>query len=242
MHKRIKSVISAAVALAMTIPFCLFSLTGCQEHAEPFSGVEKYDEKVVFSTSFEDNEAGLLENTAEGTSVSVGQGSEGGGAPMMTQRSGGPRFGWGGISRTGWTGSRALKVNAVHQGSGEAYAANAIYSGLDIAVTENTHLSYHIYPSTPTEDSYDYNYTQTYISLDAVFTDGTRLSDLHAVDQNGFLLDPVGQGESDALYVNQWNFIRADIGAVAAGKTIDKLLVYYRKPSNNNRADSEFLA
>ena len=239
MKKRFKSVISVIAASAMTVSLCLFSLTGCQT-VEPFTGVQKYDEKIVFSTSFEDNETGLLENTAEGNAISVG--SKNGSLTMTAERSNGPEFGWGGISRTGWTGKRALKVNGVHQGSGEASAANVIYKDLNIAVTKNTFISYLIYPSTLSDDSYDYEYTQTYIALDAVFTDGTRLCDLQAVDQNGFLLDPVSQGESNALYVNQWNYIRADIGAVAEGKTVDKLLVYYRKPDNNNRTDSEFLS
>ena len=62
------------------------------------------------------------------------------------------------------------------------------------------------------------------------FTDGTYLSDLHAVDQHGAELSPRGQGASKTLYTNQWNAKRSRIGAVAAGKTIDRILVAYDNP------------
>ncbi|NED93469.1 glycoside hydrolase family 92 protein, partial [Streptomyces sp. SID11233] len=45
--------------------------------------------------------------------------------------------------------------------------------------------------------------------------------------QLGFRLSPQGQGASKALYVNQWNDRSARIGSVAAGKTIDRVLLGY---------------
>ena len=49
-------------------------------------------------------------------------------------------------SNKGWTGDKALKVTGYHKGEGEAYAYNVIYDGLNIPVTENTQLSYTIFP------------------------------------------------------------------------------------------------
>src|SRR5690606_15648346 len=56
-------------------------------------------------------------------------------------------------------------------------------------------------------------------------SDGTTLSSLGAVDQHGFVLSPRGQGESKSLYTGQWNHKQSRIGDVAAGKTIEKILV-----------------
>jgi len=66
--------------------------------------------------------------------------------------------------------------------------------------------------------------------VDLAFTDGTYLSDLGAIDQHGFPLSPRGQGASKALYVNQWNDVASRIGSVAAGKTVDRILVAYDSP------------
>ena len=230
----------AAAGIAAGVFFGVFH----RNKVEPFESVQKFNENVLFSSSFEENETVQAPvSKAEGSAVNVtAKKQSGGDSPMTTAVSNGPEYHWGGMSRTGWTGDKALKINGVHKGHADAFCANVLFEGLNLPVTKDTHLSYVIYPSTLSNDSYDYEYTGTFLAVDAVFTDGTKLSDLHAVDQNGFLLDPVSQGQSDALYTNQWNFIRADIGSVAAGKTIDRLLVSYQKPDNNNAGDSEFLA
>src|SRR5439155_16901162 len=69
-----------------------------------------------------------------------------------------------------------------------------------------------------------------FVSLDLAFDDGTYLSELGAVDQLGFELSPRAQGESKALYANQWNRRTTRIGVVAAGKKITKILVGYDAP------------
>ena len=38
---------------------------------------------------------------------------------------------------------------------------------------------------------------------------------------------PSGQGKGKILYANQWNAVSLDVGKVAAGKTIDRVLVGY---------------
>ena len=67
-------------------------------------------------------------------------------------------------------------------------------------------------------------------SVDLAFTDGTYLTDLGASDQHGAILSPQGQAASKTLYTNQWNLKRSRIGEVAAGKTIDRILVAYDNP------------
>ena len=49
-------------------------------------------------------------------------------------------------------------------------------------------------------------------------------------DQHGAILSPRGQAASKTLYTNQWNLKRSRIGEVAAGKTIDRILVAYDNP------------
>jgi hypothetical protein len=71
----------------------------------------------------------------------------------------------------------------------------------------------------------------TYTAVDLHFTDGTYLSDLKAVDQHGIVVSPQAQGASNTLYTAQWNQRTSRIGEVAKGKTIDRILVGYDKPS-----------
>jgi hypothetical protein len=79
--------------------------------------------------------------------------------------------------------------------------------------------------------SADLKYPSTNVAVDLAFTDGTYLSRLGAVDQYGFGLSPQGQGASKVLYTNQWNLVRSQFGAVAKGKTIDRILVGYDNAS-----------
>ncbi|MFE9249095.1 GH92 family glycosyl hydrolase [Streptomyces sp. NPDC007088] len=126
----------------------------------------------------------------------------------------------------GFTGKRALRYAGTHQADGRGYAYNKVFD-VDVAVKRDTELSYRVFPSLP-ETNLDY--PSTNVSVDLAFTDGTYLSDLGALDQNGFRLSPRGQGESKSLYVNQWNDRSSAIGSVAAGKTVDRVLVAYDAP------------
>ena len=162
---------------------------------------------------------------------------------MATTIESGPASVHDAASNKGWTGDRALKVSGYHQGEGEAYAYNVIYDGLNIPVTENTQLSYTIFPEWTT-GSYDFEYTSTYIAVDLGFSDGTYLSDLNAVDQNGNIVSPMEQGLSKTLTTKQWNKISTYVasGEGTLGKTITKVLVGYHKPSNPTGADDAFTA
>ncbi|GAA3839377.1 GH92 family glycosyl hydrolase [Streptomyces phyllanthi] len=126
----------------------------------------------------------------------------------------------------GFTGKRALRYAGRHTADGRAYSYNKVFD-VDVAVGRDTELAYRIFPSMADGDR---DYDATNVSVDLVFTDGTYLSDLRATDQHGFRLTPQGQGAAKVLYVNQWNNVASRIGSVAAGKTVDRILVAYDSP------------
>ncbi|MGW2717241.1 GH92 family glycosyl hydrolase [Streptomyces sp. NPDC001492] len=126
----------------------------------------------------------------------------------------------------GFTGKRALRYAGRHTADGRAYSYNKVFD-VNVAVGPGTRLSYRIFPSMADGDR---DYDATNVSVDLAFTDGTYLSDLGATDQHGFALSPQGQGASKALYVNQWNNVASRIGSVAAGRTVDRILVAYDSP------------
>ncbi|MFF7209706.1 GH92 family glycosyl hydrolase [Streptomyces sp. NPDC008238] len=129
-------------------------------------------------------------------------------------------------SGAGFTGTRALRYAGRHTGDGRAYSYNKVFD-VDLPVRRDTALSYRIYPSMADGDR---DYDATNVSVDLVFTDGTYLSRLGATDQHGFALTPQGQGAAKVLYVNQWNDVVSRIGSVAAGKTVDRIVVAYDSP------------
>ncbi|MGW2821034.1 GH92 family glycosyl hydrolase [Streptomyces sp. NPDC001443] len=129
-------------------------------------------------------------------------------------------------SGAGYTGTRALRYAGRHTAAGRAYSYNKLFD-VNVAVGRDTELAYRIFPSMADGDR---DYDATDVAVDLAFTDGTYLSGLGATDQHGFALTPQGQGASKVLYVNQWNDVVARIGSVAAGKTVDRILVAYDSP------------
>ncbi|MDT7841894.1 GH92 family glycosyl hydrolase [Streptomyces justiciae] len=129
-------------------------------------------------------------------------------------------------ARAGFTGKRALRYAGRHTADGRAYSYNKVYD-VDVAVGRNTRLSYRVFPSMADGDR---DYDATNVAVDLAFTDGTYLSGLGATDQHGFGLSPQAQGAAKVLYVNQWNSVASRIGSVAAGKTVDRILVAYDSP------------
>ncbi|MEU3698473.1 GH92 family glycosyl hydrolase [Streptomyces griseoviridis] len=126
----------------------------------------------------------------------------------------------------GFTGKRALRYAGRHTADGRAYSYNKVFD-VNVKVDRRTELSYKIFPSMADGDL---DYDATNVSVDLAFTDGTYLSDLGATDAHGFPLTPRGQGAAKILYVNQWNAVESGIGSVAAGKTVDRVLVAYDSP------------
>ncbi len=201
------------------------------------------EEKTLFASSFEDEDAPAMQSTLDNNRVSAVKNTENSKSGMTVKTGTGPSVTWNDhYQNVGFTGDKALTVHGIHQGSGKAYCNNVIYSDLSIPVTENTRLSYVLYPSTLARNNYDYNYTQMYLCLDLAFSDGTYLSTLGALDQNGFGLTAQEQGDSQALYTNQWNYIESKIGDVAKGKIIEKIIVTYSNNQNKKGSNAEFLA
>jgi predicted alpha-1,2-mannosidase len=150
--------------------------------------------------------------------------------PLPNMRSypdNGPAGGYTNKPRAGFTGLRAFHYGGSQPGQGRGYSYNKIFD-VDIPVTGATALAYKVFPEFIKDDL---NYPSTNVAVDLAFTDGTYLSDLGALDQHGSGLSPQGQGASKALYTNQWNQISSAIGSVAAGKTIDRILLGYDNPA-----------
>ncbi|QIJ65265.1 GH92 family glycosyl hydrolase [Streptomyces sp. JB150] len=131
----------------------------------------------------------------------------------------------------GFTGRRALRYAGRHTADGRGHAYNKVFD-VDVAVTRDTRLAYRVFPQMADGDL---DWAATHVAVDLAFTDGTYLSDLAATDQHGFRLSPQGQGAAKVLYVNQWNNVVARIGPVAAGKTVDRILVAYDAPKGPAR-------
>ncbi|WP_432247331.1 GH92 family glycosyl hydrolase [Streptomyces sanyensis] len=134
-------------------------------------------------------------------------------------------------SGAGFTGTRALRYAGSHTAGGRGYSYNRVLD-VDVAVDRTTRLSYKVFPAMAEADL---TYPATHVAVDLAFTDGTYLSDLGARDSHGGALTPGGQGAAKRLYVDQWNAVASDIGTVAAGKTVDRILVAYDAPSGPAR-------
>ncbi|MFC0624939.1 GH92 family glycosyl hydrolase [Kribbella deserti] len=139
----------------------------------------------------------------------------------------GPTSAYNARARTGFTGVHSFRYAGHQTTEGRGYSWNKILD-VNLKVGKTTNLTYKIFPE---HVEGDLTYPSTYAAVDLKFTDGTYLSDLKAVDHHGFGLSPRGQGEAKGLSTNQWNNIEAAIGKVAAGKTIESLLVGYDKPT-----------
>ncbi|MFF1832923.1 GH92 family glycosyl hydrolase [Streptomyces sp. NPDC058231] len=147
-------------------------------------------------------------------------------AEMRSQVDHGPSGSPTAKSGAGFTGTKALRYAGTHKADGHAYSYNKVFD-VNTAVTRDTDLSYLVYPQM---GETDLSYPATHVAVDLAFTDGTYLSDLRATDSNGGLLTPQGQADAKRLYVNQWNKVDSRIGTVAAGKTVDRILVAYDSP------------
>ena len=132
-------------------------------------------------------------------------------------------------ARVGFTGHRALLYAGSHTAHGRGHASNKVFD-VEVHVTAGTELSYLVFPDLVGGDQ---SYRSTYLSVDLAFSDGSHLSELGVLDQHGVSLDPRSQGDSKTLTVGQWNYKRAAIGAVAAGKTVSRILVAYDHPSGS---------
>ncbi|WP_110943381.1 GH92 family glycosyl hydrolase [Virgibacillus senegalensis] len=199
---------------------------------------ERYQRKLF---EFENDQAfqyyrfEITENAGEGlTQLAEIALSNGEDAPPVETEGGmkafvgeGPNSSYTAKTNVGWTGENALTYQGTHTAEGHGYSYNKVFD-VNIPVTDKSKLSYYLHPQFMDDDHLDYS--STYVAIDLAFTDGTYLSELGAKDQHGVELTPQAQGDSKTLYANQWNYKSADIGKVAEGKTIDRILVAYDNP------------
>lgn len=190
-------------------------------------------EKRTFTSSFEDGDPqpdwrDTVENGPDGTGKTSGVGPESGpGAGMSSHPDSGPTASPTARTNAGFSGLRALRYAGTHTAAGRGHSYNKVFD-VDVPVTRATSLSYKVFPEMAATDL---GYPATHVALDLAFTDGTYLSELRATDQNGAPLTPRGQADAKTLYVNQWNHRQSRIGDVAAGKTVDRILIAYDAPA-----------
>ncbi len=144
---------------------------------------------------------------------------------MRTYGDGGPTTGYTAKRGVGFTGIRSLAYSGQHRQQGRAHGVNELFA-VRIEVTPTTQLSYKIIPADPS-DGTALPAPGSFVAVDLEFSDGTFLSDLGATDAYGFGLSAAEQGEGRVLLANQWNSVRSEIGRVAAGKTITRILLRY---------------
>jgi predicted alpha-1,2-mannosidase len=149
-------------------------------------------------------------------------------APNMSSTIGdGPTSAFTAKTKVGFTGRKAFRYVGTHTATGRGYSYNKVFD-VNVVVTPTTALSYLIFPEFLLDDL---RYPSTYAAVDLAFTDGTYLSDLAATDRRGIALNPQAQGAGKTLYTNQWNNIVSDIGKIASGKTVDRILLAYDNPN-----------
>ncbi|WP_430501444.1 GH92 family glycosyl hydrolase [Micromonospora trifolii] len=146
--------------------------------------------------------------------------------PMVSAATAGPNGGYTTKPDVGFTGLAALRYSGGAVGNGRSYATNKLFD-VTIPVGPKTRLSYKIFPEFTGGDG---RYPSTYAAVDLHFTDGSYLSARSPADQHGYPLTGAGQGASKVLFADQWNLVQADLGTVARGKTIDRILLAYDNP------------
>jgi predicted alpha-1,2-mannosidase len=147
----------------------------------------------AFATSFEGGEPQPSE--AEGTNntmqFAVGNGPE---APYAAKK------------QVGYSGAHALRYRADGTGGRQRLFE------VDISVQRDTTLSWLVLPEIVAGDVA----ASTGVSLDLVFDDGRRLSELDARDQHGARIGAAAQAASKTLYPQQWARKAVRLGDIPA--------------------------
>ena len=86
-------------------------------------------------------------------------------------------------------------------------------------------LRFYVYPQLDAELTWG----ATHVSIDLVFKDGSRLSELDPRDQYGTPATAAGIGEGKILYADQWNDVQVALDT-AVGRTIAEVLLIGRDP------------
>lgn len=185
-----------------------------------FTSFEKGDPAPNWKNKAETGGNGVLLSSGI-TSVTGGKKLKG----LQTGETGGPSGLIASPDGTGWTGKRVLAYSGRTDRSSKHFAYNKLFR-VSIPVHKDTQLSYYIAPLQKSAG---------HVSIDLVFSDGTYLHQMEAAeDQDGFRMTPEAQGASGTLISNQWNHKISDIGKVAAGKTIIRILLACSVPQSES--------
>ncbi|GGA34397.1 hypothetical protein GCM10010981_24250 [Dyella nitratireducens] len=125
----------------------------------------------------------------------------------------------------GFTGLHSLHYQGQIGGKQETTLFN-----VDLPVQSTTQLSYLLFPCIVANRLDD---PSTYVAIDLVFDDGTRLSSSLAQDQHRIAANANALGKSRTVYVNQWNKLTIDVGKVAAGRRIRRIVLMHDGPAAN---------
>ncbi len=123
----------------------------------------------------------------------------------------------------GFAGQRSLRYRGSRGGQQQA----ELYA-VELPVRPDTQLSYLIFPQS---NGGDLRNPATYVAVDLLFDDGSRLSTRGARDQHRIGAAARAQGEGRTLYPDQWNYLAIDVGAVAAGRTIKRVVLMHDGPA-----------
>lgn len=114
---------------------------------------------------------------------------------LQVEVGGGPRAPYAAKPGVGYSGLRALH----YTGSGGTQQRRLFNT--DVTIEADTTLSWLVLPEIVGTDTV----ASTYVSLDLLLDDGSRVSASDARDQHGSALGAAAQGDSKTLYPQQWH-------------------------------------
>ena len=147
---------------------------------------------------------------------------------LLLEVGSGPRSSHTAKTGVGFSGVQALHYVGRHLADGPASSTSVLYDDLDIAVDDDTALSYLVFPELDGEQTY----ASTFIAVDLTFSDGTTLSASGATDAYGYPANARSQGSSNALWPDQWNKVTVDLAAFS-GRTVTGVQLSYDHPGSD---------
>lgn len=151
---------------------------------------------------------GHAANTAVWTSFEPGQLAPRveGGQALSVQVGNGPQAPYAAKAKAGYSG-----LHALHYTGNGGQARHQLFD-TDVSIDADTTLSWLVLPEIVDGDTV----ASTYVSLDLLLDDGSRLTASAARDQHGVAVGAQAQGDSKTLYPQQWVRKAVRLGDVAA--------------------------